>query len=181
MNGLTEKDVALIASVAAKEAVDAYKKQADNERRRQEQSKSKQAKKMLTSYRRLKSTIQDEMTLTPDEMVELRWKFLEDLMGSAINIVPRTERQIADIETKRKQDMYTVQCIDRAVELYRKECEASPYSEDIRRYWEMHAMYISADQKTISEIASDENVSEKTVYKDLNIACDAISVYLLGI
>ena len=33
---------------------------------------------------------------------------------------------------------------------------------------------------TVPEIAAAENVSEKTVYKDIGIACKIVAVYLLG-
>ena len=42
-------------------------------------------------------------------------------------------------------------------------------------------MYLADKQYTIQEISQIENVSDKTIYKDLGIACGIVSVYLLGI
>lgn len=92
----------------------------------------------------------------------------------------RTEKDIEKYETKRKQNLFYVQIIDRAMKLYKQECESSPYEEDVRRYREVHAMYIADEPKTVQQISELENVSDKTVYNDFRIACAAISVYLLG-
>lgn len=67
--------------------------------------------------------------------------------------------------------MFYVQIIDRAMKLYKQECESSPYEEDVRRYREVHAMYIADEPKTVQQISELENVSDKTVYNDFRIAC----------
>ena len=41
-------------------------------------------------------------------------------------------------------------------------------------------MYIAEEETTVLEIAEKENISEKTVYKDLGIASGIVAVYLLG-
>ena len=42
-------------------------------------------------------------------------------------------------------------------------------------------MYLEEKQYSVQEISEVENVSDKTVYKDLGIACGIVAVYLLGI
>lgn len=180
--GLTDEDVAMIASVAAEKAVEAYRKMEDTERKKRERTESKPAKtkKLLTAYRRMKTDVADTEELTEAEKREFRWRFIEDLMGSAGNNCDRTEKDIEKYEAKRKQNLFYVQIIDRAMKLYKQECESSPYEEDVRRYREVHAMYIADEPKTVQQISELENVSDKTVYNDFRIACAAISVYLLG-
>lgn len=179
---LTDEDVAMIASVAAEKAIEAYQKKEDTERKKRERNDSKPAKarKLLQSYRRMKSDIEETAELSDAEKAEFRWRFIEDLMGAATRNCDRTEKDIERYEEKRKQNLFYVQIIDRAMELYRRECECSPYPEDIRRYREIHAMYIAEPGMTVQQISELENVSDKTVYNDFKIACAAISVYLLG-
>ena len=173
---LTDEYVAMIAGVAAEKAVEAYRKMEDTERK----SKPAKTKKLLTAYRRMKTDVADTEELTEAEKREFRWRFIEDLMGSAGNNCDRTEKDIEKYETKRKQNLFYVQIIDRAMKLYKQECESSPYEEDVRRYREVHAMYIADEPKTVQQISELENVSDKTVYNDFRIACADISVYLLG-
>ena len=65
--------------------------------------------------------------------------------------------------------------------MYREECEKSEIEEVMRRYRELSMMYLEDNPYTVQEIAEIENVSDKTVYKDLGIACGIVAVYLLGI
>ena len=41
-------------------------------------------------------------------------------------------------------------------------------------------MYLDEKQYSVQEISEVEKVSDKTVYKDLGIACGIVAVYLLG-
>ena len=54
--------------------------------------------------------------------------------------------------------------------------ESSSY-EDLRRCREIYGLYIDREKKSVSEIAEEENISEKTVYKDVSVACKIIAVY----
>jgi predicted DNA-binding protein YlxM (UPF0122 family) len=65
--------------------------------------------------------------------------------------------------------------------MYQEECEKSGSEEAKRRYRELRMMYLDEKQYSVSEIAEVEKVSDKTVYKDIGIACGIVAVYLLGI
>lgn len=54
-----------------------------------------------------------------------------------------------------------------------------PIFDDRER--EVYEYYIAEEEKTVAQIASEECVSEKTVYKDIGNACKIIAVYLLGV
>jgi hypothetical protein len=136
---------------------------------------------MLDSYRRIKATLSEETEFSEEEQIELRWKFLEDLMGNAKNVVTKSERTIEDTEKRRQEDLYCVYRIEKAIEMYHEECEKSGSEEAKRRYRELRMMYLDEKQYSVSEIAEVEKVSDKTVYKDIGIACGIVAVYLLGI
>ena len=128
----------------------------------------------------MKATLSEEAEFTEDEKIELRWKFIEDLMGSSRAVVDKSERTVIDSEKKRQENLYCIHCIENAVRLYGEECDKSSSEEGKRRYRELCAMYIDDEAMTVTEIAEVENVSDKTVYKDLGIACSIMAVYLLG-
>lgn len=170
------------ASVGAREAVRMFREEqmkADRQRARDD-NKVKRTKKMLDSYRRIKATLSDETEFTEEEQIELRWKFIQDLMGNARETVSRSERVVRDEEKKRQEDLYCIFRIEKAVEMYRKECEKSGSEEAKRRYRELRMMYLDDKVYTVQEISQVEKVSDKTVYKDLGIACGIVAVYLLG-
>lgn len=180
---LTQEQINQIAAVAGKEAVQTFRaEQVKAEKKRaREENKVKKTKKMLSSYRRIKATLSDEAEFTEEEKVELRWKFLQDLMGNARETVSKSERVVQDGEKRRQEDLYCIHRIEKATEMYREECEKSGSEEAKRRYRELSMMYLEEREYTVQEISQIEKVSDKTVYKDLGIACGIISVYLLGI
>ena len=164
-----------------KRRINDHQQQVKAEKKRaREENKVKKTKKMLSSYRRIKATLSDEAEFTEEEKVELRWKFIQDLMGSARETVSKSERVIQDGEKRRQEDLYCIYRIEKATEMYREECEKSGSEEAKRRYRELSMMYLEEREYTVQEISQVEKVSDKTVYKDLGIACGIVAVYLLG-
>ena len=180
---LTQEQINQIAAVAGEEAVKRFRAEQvkSDKKRAREEDKVKKTKKMLSSYRRIKATLSDEAEFTEEEQIELRWKFIQDLMGSVRETVSRSERTIKDEEKRRQEDLYCIYRIEKATEMYREECEKSGSEEAKRRYRELSMMYLEEKQYSVQEISEVENVSDKTVYKDLGIACGIVAVYLLGI
>jgi len=179
---VTQEQINQIADIAGERAVHIYRaEQIKAEKKRsREEDKVKKTKKMLSSYRRIKAALSDEAEFTEEEQIELRWKFIQDLMGSAKDAVSKSERAIQNDEKRRQEDLYCIYRIEKAVEMYRKECERSGSEEAKRRYRELSMMYLEDVEHSVQEISTVENVSEKTVYKDIGIACGIIAVYLLG-
>lgn len=182
MYTLTQEQINQIAAIAGKEAVRIFRaEQAKAERKQaREEDKVRKTKKMLKSYRRIKDALSDEVEFTEDEQIELRWKFIQDLMGSAREVVSKSERIVQDGEKRRQEDLYCIYRIEKATEMYREECEKSGSEEAKRRYRELSMMYLGDREYTVQEISQVEKVSDKTVYKDLGIACGIVAVYLLG-
>ncbi len=179
---LTQEQINQIAAVAGEEAVKRFRAEQvkSDKKRAREENKVKKTKKMLSSYRRIKATLSDEAEFTEEEQIELRWKFIQDLMGSVRETVSRSERTIKDEEKRRQEDLYCIYRIEKATEMYREECERSGSEEAKRRYRELSMMYLEDREYSVQEISQVEKVSDKTVYKDLGIACGIVAVYLLG-
>ena len=180
---ITQEQIDKIAAAAGKEAVRLFRDEQKKEERKKtkEKDKVKKTKKMLSSYRRMKATLSEETEFTEEEKIELRWKFIEDLMGNANSLVDKSEMTINDSEKRRQENLYCVDRIEKATEMYREECERSGSEEAKRRYRELYMMYLDEKTHTVQEISEVEKVSDKTVYKDLGIACGIVAVYLLGI
>lgn len=180
---LSQEELDKIATIASQEAVRFFREEQikADEKRAREENKVKKTKKMLSSYRRIKAVMTEEAEFTEEEQIELRWKFIQDLMGKTYETVSKSERVIKDSEKRRQEDLYCIYRIEKAAEMYREECERSGSEEAKRRYRELSMMYLEKKEHSVQEISLVENVSEKTVYKDLGIACGIVAVYLLGI
>ena len=159
---LSQEQLNSIAAIAAEKAVEAYRSEQQKTQKKQDNESIRITKKKLQSYRRVKASLAETEEFSEDEKIELRWQFVKDLMGSSMQYVDKAEN------------------IDKAMRLYKREVDNSTNDEFQRRYRVMHAMYIADEVLTIEQIAEKENTSEKTVYRDIGIACKILSVYLLG-
>lgn len=178
---VTQEQLNSIAAIAAKKAVEAYRSEEKRSQRRAANVSVRVTRKKLQSYRRIKSSLEETEEFTDDEKVELRWAFVKDLMGNGYDSVENADSRIRAVENKRKKELFEIQSIDRAVGLYKKEADNSKKEESSRRYRVLYARYIGDVEMSVKEIAAIENVSEKTVERDLRIACEIVSVYLLGV
>lgn len=177
---VTQEQINRIAAIAAQKAVEAYRSEARKLKKRMDNENVTITKKKLQSYRRVKASLAETVEFTDDEKIELRWMFVKDLMGNDFSGMQKADDRIKSVENKRKRDTFEIEMIDRALSLYRAEVDKSHSEEFRRRYRELCAMYIDDNALTVKEIAENENISEKIVYRDLGIACSIMAVYLLG-
>lgn len=177
---VTQEQLNSIAAIAAEKAVEVYRSEEKKSQKRRDNENVRITKKKLQSYRRVKASLAETVEFTEDEKIEYRWSFIRDFMGSDLSGLQRIDDRIKSFENKRKRDMFEIQMIDRAMELYKKEADKSSSDEFRRRYRELYAMYIGDEVLTVKDIAENESISEKIVYRDLGIACNIVSVYLLG-
>jgi len=169
-----------ITQIATKAGVDAFIR--ENKKYIKQNDKASKAKRMLGSYRRIKEMLQDaDEDKTDAEQIELRWRFIEDMMSTDGIVETATETEIKDSEKRLQENLYYAHRIEKAIELYKTECENSNNPEAVRRWRILHMHYIDENKKSIEEIAEIENISDRTVYNDLNTAYKIIAVYMLGI
>lgn len=174
----TQNDLVFIAEAAAKKTVEAIEQM--NRRNARKNDPVRAAKRMLADYRRLKIAHQEDIEFAEAEGLELRWQYLVDLMGAPDRHII-TEDTAYLRERKLQYNQYKIQQIETAVAMYRRECENSGNEEAMRRYRVVDMTYMQEKAFSAQEIAELENVSDKTVYNDLGIACKIIAVYLSAI
>lgn len=178
----SREDLIFVAEQAAQKAVAVYLA----EQRKMERKaglgtdKVKRVRAMLSSYRRMKTALDDEAEFSDEEQIELRWKFIRDFMESPDRDAA-VMSSVKDMEKKRQENLYAVRRLERAVEMYRQECCNSNSEEAMRRYEEVFLMYMDKEPHTVQEVAAKFHISDKAVYRDIGLACGIIAVYLLGV
>ncbi len=65
--------------------------------------------------------------------------------------------------------------------LYEAYCTNSTKIEDQRRYRVIESLYITDTPMTIKEVAMQECIDDRTVYKDIDAACEKLSALIFGI
>ena len=166
-------DVAEIARVAVAE----YEQVEAKKRKDVEKRYIGYTRKALEGFRALKASIADEKSMTIDEVDYKRFEFLKDLMD------PReiqTTRKFEGEAKIRIENRFYVKKIEMALSYLKKEIEAFGSEEMERKYRVVMAMYINKKRLTPREIAENENINERTVYKDVTAICKILSIYLYG-
>lgn len=174
---LTAEEMSALIKKAGEAGADTYKKEREREEKRS--SKVEITKERLKSYRRVKLALVEDVP-TPEEIEDLYFKALEDLMGQDAGVEGRTERLLKSNAWKRQKDLYGCLMLEKAVDMYKRECEISKTDEAKRRYQALFLMHLDKEEHSVEEISEALGVGEKSVYNDLRIAYRAVSDYYLG-
>lgn len=166
------------ARVGAAEAFKYILQERGNRNALIETRKVAMTKELLSSYKSMKEMSGQEQELTDAEKVECRWKFLKDLMG---NREERAEAVIRDAEKRIQENTYALGVIEQAVSMYRTECEKNGMQEGARGLRALEMLYMINGSYDVKKVAEVENVSEKTIYKNIKTACKGLSYYVFGL
>lgn len=167
---LTEKQIEIISAIAAQEAL----KHLESEKQKQEKVKRdnrlRNIKLLLRNYR-LFSLHAEEIIVEVQEM-----NALLDL-----DELETDEFAIESIVRSKKRTFAMIRFINKMLQVYKVLCEQSNNPEDIRSYETVWALYISEQKKTVKEIATCQNVDPRTVYRDIDRACESLSSLIFGV
>lgn len=182
---ITQEQLNEVAAIAgqkgAEHAIKVYTEKEEKERKRREKESDKVelTKRMLRDYRAVKEKVAKN-PFSDQDLPELRFKALEDLMGVIRQSDDRTEKKIQAKLHKHIADLEDLKRIDDAYTQYKEGCEQWGTEEDLRRCREVYMLYMDDTVYTVEEIAETENIAERSVYRDVGIACKKLAAYLFG-
>lgn len=172
------KEAAEIGAAAGAEKAAAF---IENEHRqfRSERFKRQYAntKLLLQHYRSLNShysnAVWESDDYEPDEFVDIM-ELMHD-KGYSDTVV------VEVIKKSSEKTRIIMRHVNKMLEEYRKQCETSLYAEDMRHWRIIKALYLSPNRTSVDEVAAQENIHQRTVYKDVDAAVDDLTVLLFGI
>jgi hypothetical protein len=181
--GLTMADVAQVAGQAgAKAFAEAQEKARRTEKLMQEAGRKAEKKRiirnvklLMINYRSLRSYLDN--AVYEAKLVEDPLKIIEELMmpdRDGTIVIESIKRSVARTAT-------IVDHVEKMVKLYRADCYIAGTPEAERRWRVIDALYISDEKKTVKELAVLECVEERTIYNDVNIALERLSVFIFGV
>jgi hypothetical protein len=91
------------------------------------------------------------------------------------------ELTVEAIKRSKQRTLAMVRFMEGTLEYYRIRCEKSNREEELRRYKVIHAMYLDDEKLTVEEIARCHFVEVRTIYRDINEACETLSVLIFGV
>lgn len=162
--------------IASTKAIEYYKKETEAQRISLQKEHLKETKDRIRSYRRKKKLLEEFYQITDEERIQRRYDYLSDLMETT-DLRIKADGIIETEVAKTQRLDYDIWLVDTAMRLYWEECELSNKDEVRRRWRVIDQMYIS-DEKTAQEVAEEEHVTDKTIYKDMGIAFKILSFYM---
>lgn len=174
----TDKDyiIRLAAEVGAKTALSAFEKELRKTQNERTDRRLRNTKLLLRNFRMFKAhaenAIFDASQIDEDayDIIDLmsdRWNDSEMFVTSIKESVARTVTIVAHIETM--------------LQLYEVFCERSGNPEEGRRNRVIRGMYVDEPAKTIKDLAGEFFVTTRTIYNDIDIACERIAALIFGI
>lgn len=168
--------VRIAAEVASKTALEIYVKQKEKEKKTRIDRRIRDTKRLMRNYREIKIHAGNAIS-SLSEIATEDYEFFLSLME-------RGEKEKIDVEAivrSKARSAIMLTHIDAMLQAYEIICYNSNKPEDRRRYRVLDAMYLSDNPLSASEIAETENIDVRTVYKDLDLACERLSALLFGI
>lgn len=167
--------VKLAAVVGAKAAMEALEKERQRDRREMADRRLRNTKLLLRNYRMFCAHV--DHAVYEVEETETAEEIIADLMmpGRDNALIVESIRKSAERTATIVRHMKTM------MDLYQVYCHTMGTAEDERRWRVINALYISDERRTIPQLAAEEGVVERTIYKDIDVASEKIAALMFGI
>lgn len=166
--------VRVAAEVGSKTALDVYAKQREREKRLRVDRRLRDTKRLMRNYREIKIHAGDAIASLA-EVVNEDYEFFRNLMEEGDKI------DVTAIVRSKARSAIMLTHIDTMLQAYQTICYASKKPEEQRRYRVLESLCLFEEPLPVNEIAERENIDTRTVYKDLDAACEKMSALLFGI
>ncbi|MGM0971671.1 MAG: hypothetical protein ACQEW2_02305 [Bacillota bacterium] len=167
---LSEKQLEVISKAAAQAAFEHLEKERQKREKQKYDRRLRNIKLLLKNYRSFVAH-SAEIKL---EINDLNAKLELDELDT-------DEFAIESIKRSKHRTLAMVKFINRMVAVYKSICEQSGNQEDIRKYETIYNLYIAEDKKTVSEISEMHFLSSRMVYKNIDNACEVLTVLVFGV
>lgn len=182
IDAFVERIAAIAAGVArdraielgAKEAIKTYESEKAKQSRRRSDRRMHDTKRLLMHYREIKVHAEDAIASLA-EINDEDYDFFRRLMEDDRKV------DVDSIVTSKVRSSIMLDQIDTMLHKYQQIAYSTRREEEMRRYRVLEAMCISDERKTVQEIAEMENIVDRTVYRDFDIACSRMGALLFGV
>lgn len=167
------------ARTGAKSAIDTIEKERQKAAREWHDRRLRNTKLLLQNYRRLmehyENAVYDAATLeeedyTAAEIFELMSQYVYD-----------NDLYVESIKKSAARTHIIMEHLNKMLGVYEAYCEKAQ-REDYKRHWRViKALYLDETPTTVVKLAMTEYVGERTIYRDIDAACEELSALLFGI
>lgn len=166
------------ADVGAKAAVKAVERERKAYRKKQYDWKYQNTKLLLRNYRRLNAYYRNAIFSIED--AEEADESFEDIMRS----MGRPADEEIFVESIQKNYLATriiMTHVNKMLDCYEIMCERSNRQDDKRHWRVLEGLYLSENYTTAEQIAKQEHIDKRTVYKDIDVCAADLTALFFGV
>ena len=166
------------AEVGAKAAVKAVERERRAYRKKQYDWKYQNTKLLLRKYRRLNAYYENAI-FSIEDAAEADVSF-EDIMRS----MGRPADEEIFVESIQKNYLATriiMTHVNKMLDCYEIMCERSNRQDDKRHWRVLEGLYLSENYTTAEQIAKQEHIDKRTVYKDIDVCAADLTALFFGV
>lgn len=166
------------ADAGAAAAAKAIERERKAYRKKQYDWKYHNTKLLLRNYRRLNAYYQNAV-FSQGDAEESDASFEETLRGMG-----RPADETIFVESIQKSYITTriiMTHVNKMLECYQIMCERSSRKDDKRRWRVLFGLYLSEDYTTAEEIAKEERIDKRTVYRDVDACAEDLTMLFFGV
>lgn len=166
------------AAVGAKAAVKAVERERKAYRKKQYDWKYQNTKLLLRNYRRLNAYYENAIFSIED--AEEADESFEDIMRN----MGRPADEEIFVESIQKNYLATriiMTHVNKMLDCYEIMCERSNRQDDKRHWRVLEGLYLSENYTTAEQIAKQEHIDKRTVYKDIDVCAADLTALFFGV
>lgn len=169
-----------VIKIATETAISVYDQQKKAEAKEKHDKRLRSTKMLLENYRSFSSYNDNAVISLYDAL-----KIDEDIY-SVLELMEGRERtssevKIDSIEKGVLRTKIMMAHVNAMLDIYKRNCENSPYPEEMRRYRVIYGMYLGDKEKKAEQIAEEECCDIATVYRDKKNAITKLTALIFGI
>ncbi len=165
--------VRVAAEVATRTALEIYETERKKEKQQRIRKRLHDTKRLLRNYREIKTHADDAIASLSDISNDDYDFFREMLTADDLDVMA--------IKRTKARSAIMLAHIDAMLQTYQTACFLSKRPEEQRRYRVLEAMCLVDEPLPVKDIADQEGIDTRTVYKDYDAACEKMSALLFGI
>lgn len=168
--------IRLAAEVGAKTALKEFESEMTKAKNERSDRRLRNTKLLLRNFRMFKVHAENAIynALDVDENAYDIIDLMSDRSADGEAIVESIKQSVARTVT-------IVSHIETMLRLYEVYCEQSSNPEEVRRSRVIRGLYVDDPPKTVKDLAEEFFVTPRTIYNDIDIACERIAALIFGI
>lgn len=176
-NALAQAEIIKMAAEAgAKAALEALDKEKKKIQKSRYDRRLRNTKLLLRNYRMFREHVENAIF----EVSQLDENAI-DILDMMWDTSSTGELFVESIKKSVSRTQIIMTHVTDMLGLYEAYCLKSLKPEDGRRYRVIESLYIVDNPITVREIATREGIDDRTVYKDIDAACEKLSALIFGI